>query len=109
MIIATDNLNYEVIKLYINNPSGLINYVDSLVPVWLRHIKSITYNQRYYVAVHLRDLKSIPYKDKMCMVNSLVKGIHLTGNMTDFVTIDTILQQCNIPVLVEMLTRNSNG
>lgn len=109
MIIATDNLNYEVIKAYIGNTDGLICYVESLVPKWLRHVTPIVHNQRYYVAIHLRQLQSIPFKEREKMVNALVSNIRLQGAMDCFFTIDVILNQCNITDLIAMLESDLNN
>lgn len=103
LIIGTNYVDYERIKTFIHKPAGLCVYVESLVPSWARHIKGITDNQRYYIAIHVRKMLSIGYKDRMELVNELVKGIHLCGTMTTFTPITDIVESCDKEMLRAML------
>lgn len=105
MLVGTTNINYKELKTFANNPQDLVYYVDNLVPIWARHIKGITDNQRYFVAIHLRDVLSLPYKTRMSMVDVLVKDITLTGVMSGFTSITDIVDACDKDSLIHMIER----
>lgn len=103
MLVGTTKLDYDKIKRYCNSHMELIQYAEELVPDWLRHVTPIVHNQRYYVAISIRNLKSIPFKTRMAMVEALLDGVQLKGVMSCFITLDELMNQCNIEALVELL------
>lgn len=103
MIIAERKLDYSYLKDNISNTEKIVDYAIGLVPKWARHIESVVDNQRYYVAIHLRNMLSIPYKLRSNATNKLIDGITISGMMSDFVTIDEILNECNKEQLVQAL------
>ena len=103
MVIGESKIDYDVLKSFIGRPAELVVYVESLVPKWARHVPSITYNQRFYVAIHLRAVLTIPYKQRMELVDALVDGISIHGIMSSFTPIEDIINVCNKDDLVEML------
>lgn len=105
MIVGTTNIDYEDIKLLVGKPEELIIYAESLVPVWARHITCLAHNQRFYIAIHLRRVLSIPYKLRIEMCEALISGINVRGVMSSFTSITEILDVCNKEMLVEMLKR----
>ncbi len=110
MIVGTTKLDYERLKQFEGNPDELIEYVDMLVPSWALHIKGIASNQRFYVAIHLRKLLTIPYKPRMELVNALVSGIRIAGVITQFTPITDIVDICDKQLLVKMLeSRNEKN
>ncbi|MCM1219038.1 MAG: hypothetical protein NC548_31535 [Lachnospiraceae bacterium] len=60
-------------------------------------------NQRYFVAIHLRNVLSIPFKQRKEMVEALVDGISITGDMSCFISITDILDACDKQKLSKML------
>lgn len=103
MLIGTSEIKTDALRGYIDNPSGLVAYVEDMVPVWARHIRCLAHNQRFYVAVHLRQVLSLPYKTRMSMANVLLEGIQLRGIMSSFTPITDILGVCDKEALIEML------
>lgn len=103
MIIGSDRIDYKTLLCFRYNQKGLVNYAESLVPIWLRHIRPIVDNQRYYVAIHVRNLKSVPYKEREVMINALVDGIRLQGAMNCFFTVTELLNACDLKSLIAML------
>lgn len=105
MIVGTTVLDYKELKMFTSRPQELVYYVDNLVPIWARHIKGIVHNQRYYVAVHLRNVLSIPYKTRMSMIDALVKDVTLTGIMSGFTSITDIVDSCDTESLMHMIEK----
>ena len=103
MLIATDELNFTELLGYQNDPGALRSYVESLVPAWASNIPGIYDNQRFYVAVKLRNTISLPYKTRLAMANSLIENTHLRGLMSNFVTLDTMLKSCDTDILCKLL------
>lgn len=103
MIIGTDKLNYDELKLFLTEPTSLITYVDNTVPCWARHIPHIIDNQRYYVAIHIRNVLSIPYKVRVSAANVLIENIRVQGVVTTFTPITDILDICNKEALIKIL------
>lgn len=103
MIIGENTINYDALRSYSHNPEGLVTYVRNLIPLWAIHIPHIEDNQRYYVALHLRKVLSIPYKLRKEMVETLVAGIHIAGSVSGFVTIHDIVSACDRDKLLEAL------
>lgn len=99
MIIADDNVDYEKIWTYVNRPEAICNYAESLVPSWCKHLDWLVMNQRYYLAVHIRNLTSMPYKKRKALVDNLIQGIKLSGIVSEFITIYTVLSVCNLDLL----------
>ena len=108
MVVGTTNIDYEVLKKFVGRPQDLILYVEDMVPTWARHINGITYNQRFYVAIHLRRVLTIPYKAKMELVNALVEGGTITGIINGFTPITDIVDMCDKHALAEMLKQRMN-
>ena len=102
MVIGSANLDYEVLKKFVGRPADLLTYVDAMVPTWARHIKGITYNQRFYVAIHLRGILTLPYKQRMELVNALVEGVTIQGIINGFTPITDIVDLCDKQALAEM-------
>lgn len=103
MLVGTTHVDHEKIKKFIGNPSGIVTYVETLVPLWARHIPGIIDNQRYYVAIHVRKLISIPYKLRMELANALINNIRLHGMVSEFISIKEVIDQCNQQALCEMV------
>lgn len=105
MVVGTTNIDYEVLKKFIGRPQDLILYVENMVPSWARHINGITYNQRFYVAIHLRKVLTLPYKAKMELVNALIEGGTITGIINGFTPIMDIVDLCDKHSLAKMLKK----
>lgn len=103
MLVGTTTLDYKELKRFQDTPEELVYYVDSLVPIWARHIKGVVHNQRYFVAVHLRNVLSIPYKTRMAMVDVLIRDVTLTGIMSGFTSIMDIVESCDKDSLIHMI------
>ena len=103
MIVGTTNLDYAELKRFAGRPHELVAYVDSLVPIWARHVTEIVMNQRYFVAIHLRNVLTIPYKQRRELVDELIKDVSITGLMTGFTSIEDIVKSCANEEFIKMI------
>lgn len=103
MLIGYTTVDYEALKKFVNNPDDIVTYVISQIPIWARHIDGICDNQRYYIALHLRKVLTIPYKQRTELVDALTRGIYLRGVCTNFVSITDIVNACDKESLIAML------
>lgn len=108
MIVGTTYIDYEVLKSFVGRPQDLVVYVENLVPSWARHIKCLTQNQRFYVAIHLRGVLTIPYQVRMELVNALIEGISVRGIISSFTSITEIVDVCNKDALAQMVKQKIN-
>lgn len=110
MLIATTDVDFDYIKKHQMEPDSVVEYAESLVPSWAKHIRGIVDNQRYYVAVRVRNLLSIAYKPRKAITDALIKNVTLFGMLNDFVTVDELLDLCDKDKLTEALRReHENG
>lgn len=103
MVVGTLDLNYDVIKTFTNHPEDIVAYCDSTVPIWANHIDAIVKNQRYYMAIHIRNLLTIPFKDRQRMIDYLIRGLTVSGVMTEFVSVTDIIEACDKKLLLRVL------
>ena len=57
----------------------MIDYSDSLVPEYLRYRKEILFNQRYVVALTIREMQSTPYNDRVMLLDRFLRDTYITG------------------------------
>ena len=74
MLVGSTNIDYRTLKSFAGKPEELVTYVENMVPVWARHIKCLSHNQRFYVAIHLRSVLTLPYKTRMELVDKFNKN-----------------------------------
>ena len=79
MIVGSKNVNKSEIAKCVSSVSKLIDYSDSLVPEYLRYRKEILFNQRYIVALAIREMQSIPYNDRVILLDRFLRDTYITG------------------------------
>lgn len=105
MLVFTTSIDAGYIKQHQTDPNSIVNYAVSLVPVWAAHIRGIVDNQRYYVAIKVRNMLTLPYKTRESITTALIADITLFGMLNDFVTLDEVLALCDKEKLVDALRR----
>lgn len=105
MLVAVIDIDTEFIKQHQMEPESIVRYAVSLVPSWAVHIRGIVDNQRYYVAVRVRNMLTIAYKTREAITNALIREISLYGMLNDFITLDELLDECDKTKLSEALRR----
>lgn len=103
MIIGRKEIDYVALRAYQFKIGELVPYVEQLVPKWARNIKGITDNQKYYVAIHLRNVLTIPFKTRRDMLDALLYGVNISGICTYFIDIHDIVKSCDTDILRECL------
>lgn len=103
MLIATSNIDYENVRNLVDKPQELVIYVESLIPKWAKHIPNITDNQRFYYAIHIRKMLTIPYKTRIALVEALIDGIVIRGLINQFIDLNDMLDACNKKALVDII------
>lgn len=109
MIVGTTNINNDELKSIVNNNEDIVDYAESLVPLWARHLRGVIHNQRYYVAVLLRNVTSIPYKTRRTHIDKLLDGIALSGVANNVCSVYDILDMCDKDKLIEALERGTEN
>lgn len=79
MIVGSKNINKSELTKYVSSVSKLIEYSDSLVPEYLRYRKEILFNQRYIVALAIREMQNIPYSDRVMLLDNFLRDTYITG------------------------------
>lgn len=79
MIVGSKNVNKSELAKCVSSVSKLIDYSDSLVPEYLRYRKEILFNQRYIVALAIREMQSIPYNDRVMLLDRFLRDTYITG------------------------------
>lgn len=79
MIVGSKNINKSELTKCVSSVSKLIDYSDSLVPEYLRYRKEILFNQRYIVALAIREMQSISYNDRVALLDNFLRDTYITG------------------------------
>lgn len=79
MIVGSKNINKSELAKCVSSVSKLIDYSDSIVPEYLRYRKEILFNQRYVVALAIREMQSIPYNDRVMLLDRFLRDTYITG------------------------------
>ena len=103
MLIGSTEIDYNFIKRNVSEPDRICMYAEDLVPVWARHLPNITDNQKYYLAIRIRNAISIPYKLRSNLVKELTKGVSISGLVHQVTTIEQIIAACDTETLARVL------
>lgn len=103
MVIGTNSLNFDVIKTFVNHPEDIVAYCDNTVPLWAQHVDAIIKNQRYFMAINIRNMLTIPFRDRQRLIDYLTKGVTIKGVVTEFVCITDVVEACNKKQLLRVL------
>ena len=79
MIVGSKNIDRSELANRVSSVSKLIEYSDSLVPEYLRYRREILFNQRYIVALAIREIQSIPYSDRVTLLDNFLRDTYITG------------------------------
>ena len=90
MIVGSKNINKSELAKCVSSVSKLIDYSDSLVPEYLRYRKEILFNQRYVVALAIREMQSIPYNDRVMLLDRFLRDTYITGVVDRIYDIDDL-------------------
>lgn len=105
MIIGTKDVAAEDVRKHCGNVETLRQYCELLVPRILRHDKRILANQKYYVALIVRDIKSIPFDRRRELYEGLLEGVAVTGLANEIYDWEDILAQIDINKLADFINK----
>lgn len=108
MIIGSKDVDYDLLKAATKSNNALANYAVSLVPRCIRHIPQIVDNQKYFVALTLRDLKAIPYTLRKERCEELLHGVSIAGVVNTIIDFEDILLQVDMDLLVQYLFKEAH-
>lgn len=103
MIVGTKDIDLETLRLAARNINSLRDYAEGLVPRCIKHISEIVNNQKYLVALHLREIRSIPYKRRIELCDMLLKDVSITGVINTIVDFNDILMNIDMDMLIDYL------
>lgn len=95
MIVGSKNINKSELAKCVSSVSKLIDYSDSLVPEYLRYRKEILFNQRYIVALAIREMQSIPYNDRVMLLDRFLRDTYITGVVDRIYDIEDLFDYVN--------------
>jgi uncharacterized protein (DUF488 family) len=103
MVIGKKDIDYEKLRMSLGNSTSIVQYAIDMVPRCIRHVEPIVFNQRYYVALMLRELNSIPYETRKQRCEDLLKGISISGVINNIVDFEDILLCVDMDQLIQFL------
>lgn len=108
MIVGCKDIDLEELRKSAKDATSLIHYAENLVPRILRHHVAIVNNQKYLVALYLRNIKSIPYKRRIDLCEELLTEVSVTGVINTIIDFNDILMSINIDELIDYLEVEEN-
>lgn len=105
MIVGTKDVEYSAIRAHCTDVETLSNYCEMLVPRIIRHDKRIVNNQKYYIAMIVRTMQSIPWNRRKELYEGLLRGVSVTGVINTIYDFNDVLNDIDI----DKLARYING
>lgn len=103
MVVGCSSINFDELRKHLGSPESVLGYTLSLVPTWAKGIKGIEDNQRYFIALHIRKMLSIPYNKRKELTDALVNKICITGISSTVTSITDIVEHCDKEILADLL------
>ena len=105
MLVGVTNLNSDELLKHCGSAESLIQYSVELVPTYFRHQKAIVDNQRYLVAVYVRNLFKNDYNKWHPLCEGLLEGVHITGTVTNLYSCTDLLEACDTEILYKYIDK----
>lgn len=99
MIVGTKDIDAADVLRHCKDVETLRNYSELLVPRIIRHDRRIVSNQKYCVAMIVRDLKSIPYARRKELYEGLLEDVSIFGVANMWYDFDDIMAEIDIDKL----------
>lgn len=106
MIVGTKDISPYAVKKHCTSITALRDYCEVLVPRVLRHIKPIVNNQKYIVALVVRNISSIPYKERKELCEELLSDVAVTGVINEIYDFEDIMYELDIDLLTKFISEN---
>lgn len=102
-MVVGSRVDVNVLRHKLRSVDDLKRYAEILVPRSFRHITKIIDNQKYLVAIELRNMKSIDFKKRHALADELIKDITISGTMNEIVYAEDLLQFADFNKIVRYL------
>lgn len=106
MIVGTKVVDTSQLRIACKSTMDLIKFSDSLVPRCLSHIEEIKNNQRYLVAIKVRQLQGIPYVFKQKLQDSLLENITIRGTLNVLIDLEDLMLNVNVDKILKELFKD---
>lgn len=103
MLVGTKAIPAHELKEAAKSIKTLKQYALELVPYPLRHITQVTDNQKYLVAITLRSVLGVSYKDRVRICEELLEGVTVTGLLNEIVDFSDIMETADVALLIKAL------
>lgn len=103
MLVGSKDINLDDLKVASSSDRQLEEYAISLVPKCIRHMEKVIDNQKYLLALYLRDMSSISYTIRKQRCENLIKGISITGVINTVIDFEDVLLEVDMDLLVMYL------
>lgn len=90
MIVGTIDIPHQELLNCGTDVRKLQQFAWRLVPPCARHLKGILDNQKYLVALELRNIRNLDYKAKMEAANKLLEGVRIQGIVEKVISVEDI-------------------
>ena len=88
------------LRKHCNNIDMLRNYCLELVPRIIRHNTAIVCNQMYYVALHVRKIKSLSFDKRKELCEGLLSDVSITGVSDCVYDFEDVLSEIDVDKLI---------
>lgn len=105
MIVGCKDIDLYEVRQHCHNVNTLRDYSDSLVPRILRHDKRIINNQRYYVALFVRNIKSIQFNRRKELYEGLLEGVSISGLANEVYDFEDLMSVIDVNRLADFINR----
>lgn len=105
MIVGTRDIDRASLMRACSSIQAVEEFAINLVPLYLRHIDAIVNNQKYIVAIVLRDLKGVPYMTKKNLAENLLEGVVVKGTLSTVIDAEDLLTNIDMNKIFKELFR----
>lgn len=105
MIVGTKDIDAADVLRHCKDVETLRHYSELLVPRVIRHDRRIVSNQKYCVAMIVRDLKSIPYARRKELYEGLLEDVSIFGVANMWYDFDDIMAEIDIDKLARYIAQ----
>lgn len=109
MIIGCKVVDIPSLKRACVSVDRLVTYATELVPTPLQHLTQIVDNQKYFVALQVRQLQSLPWRKRKELCEGLLSGIRIKGMPDGFYDYTDILLAIDKEAFVRYLREDRNA
>jgi len=103
MIVGKKRIDSLVLAKVCMNSDTLEKYCLSLIPIYARHLPHILDNQKYIVAIAIRDQLNLPFKLKQDISERLIKDVTIKGYLHSLTEIEDLILSCDMDKLLRSL------